>query len=152
MATYPLEALKDVTIGKLAWLSGVWRGRTGAGNDPIEEHWSEPMAGSMVGMFRLVQEGKVEFYELITIEEEPDALVLRIKHFYPDMKGWEEKDESVAFHLCALSEGEAVFFKRNSEKPTWIVYRRADPQHLLFYFDHEGVERKLEDDFLYTRV
>lgn len=152
MSSYPLESLSGVTVGQLAWLAGTWRGKTGAGADPIEEHWTEPLARTMVGMFRWVREGKLWFYEILSIEEEPDGLIFRIKHYDAGMKGWEAKDEAVTFHLTLLTENEAVFAKRNAEKSLWMVYRRVDPSTLLAFFQRPDVERKPEDDFTYTRV
>jgi len=51
----------------------------------------------MLGMYRLVKDGKPVFYELVTISEEKGSLVIRLKHFNPDLTGWEEKDKSQSF-------------------------------------------------------
>lgn len=64
-----------------------------------EESWLPPAAGRMVGVFRLVRGDSVQFYELVSLVEEEGSLVLRLKHFEPDLAGWEEKDESVDFPL-----------------------------------------------------
>lgn len=48
-------------------------------------------------MFKLVWEGKVALYELLTIVAKDDSLVLRLKHLDGSLKGWEEKDESQEF-------------------------------------------------------
>ncbi len=53
----------------------------------------------MVGVFRLVRDGSVQFYELVILVEEDGSLVLRLKHFGPDLAGWEPKDETVDFPL-----------------------------------------------------
>jgi len=151
MANYPLDALSGITVGQIAWLAGSWKGRTGAGGDPVEEHWTEPLARTMVGMFRWIREGNVWFYELISIEEEPDGLICRIKHYNPGMKAWEDKDDAVTFHLSALTESEAIFTKRNAEKSLWMIYRRVDPDTLVSFFERPDSERKPEDDFVYTR-
>jgi HEAT repeat protein len=117
----------------------------------IYEQWSVPSAGMMIGTFRWVRGGKVWFYELCTVETEAESLVFRIKHFYPGMKGWEEKDEAVTFDLVSLGAGEAAFFKRGGKEPKWMVYRRVDPGTLVSWFEGEEGTHKEEDEFRYIR-
>jgi hypothetical protein len=85
------------TVADLAWLAGRWTGEGLGGR--IEETWSPPDAGSMVGYFRLVKDGKPVFYEIMTILEVEGSLQLRLKHVNPDMTGWEEKNDFVTFRL-----------------------------------------------------
>lgn len=105
------------TIDDVAWLAGSWafEGLGGTG----DEMWTEPAGGSMLGLFRLLQDGKPAFYELGTLDEVDGSLVLRIKHFNPDMSGWEEKAETVDFPLVAMSPEELAFegltFRRQGE-------------------------------------
>jgi hypothetical protein len=133
----------------LAWLSGIWLGdRAG---DVIEEHWSTPAGGAIMGMFRWLHAGQVRFYELMTLEPEDGALILRIKHFHPGLKGWEEKDESVTLVLVALPPGAAVFTKRDSPAPRWLIYRRPDPDTLVATFETEESTPAEGEAFLYTR-
>ena len=102
------------TIADMAWLAGHWTGDALGGVS--EEIWSAPQGGSMMGMYRLIRNGKPVFYELCTIVEENGSLVLRLKHFHPDLKGWEEKDKTVDFPLVALGKG-AVHFEAMSFHP-----------------------------------
>lgn len=88
----PAASMADV-----AWLAGRWVGE-GLGA-AVEEVWLPPAGGDMVGVFRLVRTGSPRFYELVTLVEEEGSLVLRLKHFGPDLVGWEAKDESVSFPL-----------------------------------------------------
>lgn len=88
------------TLAEMAWLTGSWQGE-GLGG-VVEEIWSPPSAGAMVGAFRLVRNGTTAFYELMTLVEHEGSLVLRLKHFNPDLTGWEEKDETVEFPLVGV--------------------------------------------------
>jgi hypothetical protein len=63
----------------------------------------------MIGMYRLVRDGKPVFYELLTLVEEGGSLTLRLKHFNPDLTGWEEKQKTVDFPLVALGKGIVQF-------------------------------------------
>jgi hypothetical protein len=99
----PRATLQDMT-----WFAGHW---TGAGlGGMCEEMWSEPAAGAMMGMFRLVKEGKVVFYEFLTLVEHEGSLLLKLKHFNPDLSGWEEKADFVKFRLLKV-EPEAAYFE-----------------------------------------
>ena len=89
------------TLKELAWLAGRW---TGPGLGGVcEETWSEPAGGAMLGMFRLLRDGKPVFYELLTFVEQGGSLLLRLKHFNPDLTGWEEKADSISFRLLKLA-------------------------------------------------
>jgi len=148
MSKYPKQPLEAARASDLAWMAGAWRGRRGA--DAVEEHWSGPEGESLMGMFRWLRDGQARFFELLTIEAEGAGLRLRIKHFHPGLRGWEEKDEAVSFDLVQLGEGEAVFFERSEVKVQWMVYRRRG-EELVTYFEPEAREHMPEEEFVYQR-
>jgi hypothetical protein len=102
------EPPPPATLADIAWLAGHWRG-TGLGG-LVEEMWSEPLGGSMVGWFRLARDGAPVFYEIQLLTETAGTLMLRVKHFGTDFAGWEEKGESVDFPLVA-KEARAMHFE-----------------------------------------
>lgn len=106
-----------VSIDDISWISGHWTGDALGGQ--FEETWNPPMGGEMLGMFKLVQGGKVAFYELLTIVPSGDSYVLRLKHFSKGLVGWEEKDKSVEFPLISASptaiEFNGLKFTRDSK-------------------------------------
>lgn len=109
---------KKAKVTDLAWLEGAWVGR-GLGGE-AEEAYSAPLAGTIVGYFRFVKDGKPVFYEIVTLVEDKGGVILRLKHFHPDLVGWEEKDKSQEFPLIAL-EGQTAYFdgmtmKRDGDK------------------------------------
>ena len=77
------------SIGDAAWLTGRWVGE-GLGGQ-VEESWSAAHDGQMLGYFSLVRNGAPVFHELMMLDEQPDGLRLRVKHFNPDFTGWEDK-------------------------------------------------------------
>jgi hypothetical protein len=82
----------------------------------MDEVWSEPAGGAMVGYFRLVRDGKPVFYEIMTLLESENSVEMRLKHVNPDMTGWEEKAGYVTFRLVRQDATGAYFegltFKR----------------------------------------
>lgn len=124
-ASSPPAAISDV-----AWLAGHWVAAALGGE--AEEIWSAPKAGSMMGMYRLVRNGKVAFYELQTLVQENGSLVLRLKHFNADLTGWEEKQKTVDFRLVSMGEGvlqfEGMTFQREGDTKltVYLAIKRKD--------------------------
>ena len=109
-----LRTLKDASsaptakISDVAFLAGHWIGE-GLGAC-AEEIMAPPAGGQIMGMFRQMKpDGGLMFYEFYTIAEEGGSLILKIKHFNPDLTGWEEKAETVNFPLVAI-EGTTAYF------------------------------------------
>lgn len=98
----PKAKLSDV-----AWIQGSWEGEAFGGQ--VQEVWSPPLGDSMMCAFKLVVDGKVQFYELIQIRAENESLILRLKHFHGDLKAWETKEETVDFPLVKV-EKDIVYF------------------------------------------
>lgn len=101
------EASPPATIDEMAWLAGAWSG-SGLGGEN-EEIWSAPRHGVMMGMYRMLKDEQPAFYEFLTLGETDGSLALRLKHFHPDMRGWEKRDESLAFPLVAIRDGRLYF-------------------------------------------
>ncbi len=101
-------------LENIAWIAGTWHGEAFGGI--TEEIWSEPSGGSMMATFKLIVDEKVQFYEIEVIREIEDSLILQIKHFGSDLKGWETKDETVDFPLREITENKVVFEGMTFEK------------------------------------
>ncbi|MDH4349427.1 MAG: DUF6265 family protein [Gemmatimonadota bacterium] len=133
----------QATLADMAWLAGHWVGPALGGE--AEEIWSPPKAGAMMGMYRLVRDGKPVFYEFQTLVEVSGSLVLRLKHFNPDLVGWEEKQKSVEFPLVGLGEGIVQF--------EGMSFHREGDAKLTVYLAIEGKDGAVhEETFSYTRA
>jgi len=96
------------TIADLTLLVGHWKG--GFLGSTAEEIWLPPAGGSMFGAARLYKDTEVVFYEIMIAIEEEGSVSLKLKHFHPDLKGWEEKNETVTFRLVKAS-GNTIWFE-----------------------------------------
>jgi len=132
METLSTQPLENAYIEGLAWLEGSWAGRING--DHVEEIWTSATADAMMGMFRLVAEGKLRFYEFIVMVQKGKTIEMRIKHFDPDLNGWEEKEESSVFFLTELKKRQAVFFQGSENKPLWLIYESENASKLRIYF------------------
>lgn len=95
------------TVDDVAWLAGRWHGEAFGGT--FEETWNPPSGGTMVGMFKLLHDGRPGMYELMRIAEIDGRVTLEVKHFSADFTAWEERDETVRFPLLEARDGYAAF-------------------------------------------
>jgi hypothetical protein len=107
MALAPAAGENTHSVDELSWIAGHWRGE-GLGGE-CEEIWSAPSAGTMMGTFRLMKDGDIVFYEFMVLTREADGIVMKLKHFTPELSGWEEKDDMVRFPLESLEPNRASF-------------------------------------------
>ena len=133
------ETRPAATLEDASWLVGSWTG-TGFGQN-FEEVWNPPSAGSMVGMFKLMNDEGVSFYEILLLTVEDETLSLKVKHFNADFTAWEEKADYVNFRLVAMEDdalhfGGISFYRRDADTiDGYIVMRNGDSvtEHHLAY-------------------
>jgi len=117
------------TVDDLAWLAGSWSGEAFGGT--FEETWNPPSGGTMVGLFKLMRDGRPEMYELMRIADVDGRVVLEVKHFSADFTAWEEKDEAVRFPLVDARDGYAAFdglvFERQDDGSIRAALAMKDP-------------------------
>lgn len=135
------------SIEDMSWLTGRWAGAHQA--DAIEETWSAPASGAMMGMFRAIRNGTPRFYELITLDGEDAGLVCRFKHFDRDLTSWEEKDAPLTLDLVELGPSGAVFLRRGARR--WMTYRREGAGRITVFFETEGETHDPEEEYRFER-
>ena len=114
------------TLDDLAWMAGHWGGDGFGGQ--VEETWSAPLGDTILGMFRLVQDGATRVIEFETITAEADGIVLRFKHFDPQLETRE--DQPITMRLIQAAGTEAVF-----ESPTRI---EGHPRRIIYSASPDG--------------
>ena len=124
------------------WLAGHWKGEAFGGI--TEELWTPPLGNSMMGSFKLMVDEQVSFYEIMVISEEAGSLVLRLKHFHGDLKGWEEKDETHDFKLVKVTPLK-VFFEG-------FTLEKISKDEINIYVVIEDAGKEQEMKFPYQRV
>jgi hypothetical protein len=128
-------------VENIAWIAGNWYGEALGGH--AEEHWSEPSAKSMMGSFKFVANDRVSFYEIMIIREINSSLLLQLKHFRSDLKGWEHKDDTVDFNLLELTKNKAVF--------DGITFERVTDHEMNVYLDLEENRKSETVKFNYKK-
>ncbi len=98
----------------------------------------------MMGMYRLIREGKPVLYEMMWFLETNSSLVLRLKHFNPDLTAWEEKGKTVDFPFVAKIEGAMHF--------DGITYRPEGSNAVTVFLAIRHKDGSFaEEEFSYTR-
>lgn len=95
--SYENSTTVNFNIDDYSWLAGHWIGDGFGGVS--EEVWAPPADGTMMGMYRHIKDEKLVFYEFLLLDKEG----LRLKHFNPDLKGWETRDEFVTFPMVEFT-------------------------------------------------
>lgn len=72
-ATVAAPAAGDALL-ELGWLAGAWVGKNDAG-EIVEELWTAPSGGTMIGSGRSTKDGKTTFFEHLRIEARGGAIV-----------------------------------------------------------------------------
>ncbi|MCB0654971.1 MAG: hypothetical protein KDC57_02480 [Saprospiraceae bacterium] len=125
----------------VSWIAGHWRGEAFGGI--TEEIWSPPLGGSMMCAFKLVVNGEVSFYEICTITEEKNSLILRLKHFDGHLIGWEEKAETIEFKLVKVTPDKVYFDD--------FTFERISDHEMNIYVVIESQGKKEEVKFNYQQ-
>ena len=141
------------SIGELAFLTGSWvadwNGNT------LEEHFSIPAGGTMVGMFRWRSGEDTAMTEHIVLEEQDDGVHYLLRHFDPGSTPWaDEADGPRDFRLDDLDAGRAVFVNENDTFPARLIYHRTTPDTLTVHLEGRGddSDRNMTFDFRSTSM
>lgn len=108
----------DTQLSPVGWLAGSWAADNGA--TITEEHWTQPFAGTMLGMNRTVAGGKTVFFEYLRIEKTPDGII-----YWASPKG---RAPATPFKLIERGDQRAVFENPDHDFPQRIVYERNGDQ------------------------
>ncbi|MDO7170681.1 DUF6265 family protein [Mariniflexile sp. AS56] len=119
------ELVLEPTVKNIAWISGNWKGEAFGGL--TEENWSAPSGDSMMATFKLIVNDKVAFYEIEIIREVNKTLILQLKHFNNDLKGWETKDETIDFPLKEITANKVVF--------EGMIFEKINTNEMNIYVD-----------------
>lgn len=132
LSCFPLAFSQSVatntksTITDLAWMSGGWRSAPG-GRAQIEEFWTAPAGGSMMGMSRTIAGDKMVEFEFLRLEQRADGI-----YYVASPKG---RCPATDFRLTNLSGQEATFENPQHDFPKRIIYRKNSDGSLVASID-----------------
>lgn len=103
------------TIEDIAWLADTWTGTRNTSS--IEERWSPPKGGAMLGISRTIRGERMTGFEYLRIVERDNGLV------YVAQPGGNAPTE---FILTELADRRAVFVNPRHDYPQRIVYHLSN--------------------------
>ena len=133
----PAAEVRTATLAQVAWIAGDWQGEMGP-ETLSQEVWAAPAGDCMMGMWRLVIDGKVKLFESLSITQEASGPVLRLRHFGRDGVGWEERDKPLTLQLAEVGDGVAAFAGPGRSGPLRIVYRRTGDDTMSVAVEKDG--------------
>jgi hypothetical protein len=143
--TYKLddsESRVPGTLDDVAWIVGSWAGEAFGGT--FEETWNPASLGTMVGMFKVMGDGEISFYELMLLAEEEGSLSLKVKHFSADFAAWEDKEDYLNFRLVKVEDA-AVHF-------SGLSFYRINDDEMHSYLTFRDGDSVREEKLVYRRV
>lgn len=120
-----LPAPAEAEIDAMAWLAGAWVGAMRQAS--IEERWSPPLGGAMLGVSRTVSRGSMVAFEYLRVVERDGGLV------YVAQPGGAPPTE---FVLTELASARAVFENPRHDYPQRIVYELSAEGRLTASIAH----------------
>src|ERR1700704_2904732 len=108
------------TLADVAFMSGCWRGQLEDGW--IEERYSPPSGGMMLGTSHTLGGQKTKYYEFIEIAERDGEV---------EMTPLPAGKKSVSFRLTRLEGKRAVFENLEHDFPKRIIYQLKDDGSML---------------------
>ena len=122
-------------LEQLAWLAGSWTG--GQGDTVIEEFWTTPAGGLMVGLHRDLRPGRRAFFEFLRIVEEKGQI-----SYYAMPAG---RSPATIFPLLSMSNRRVVFENPDHDFPQRIIYwLDGDMLHARIEGTEDGETRGME--------
>lgn len=130
------------TLQDVSWIKGSWKGKALGGI--VEEVWTPPLGNSMMCTFKLVVNGRVQFYEFITISEEKETLIMKLKHFDNNLHGWEKKEETVDFKLVKVTPNKVYF--------DGFTFEKVSESEMIIYVIFKQKTKNVPATFKYKKV
>jgi hypothetical protein len=128
-------------IDRVAWLQGCWE--MTSGNRVVEEAWTRPRGGIMLGVGRTTRDGTLVEYETVLLRQDGDTLAYEA---HPSGQ------PSATFTAREASDSKVVFENAAHDFPQRVGYERTGAEQLLAWVEGSinGRERRIE--FAYRRV
>lgn len=130
---------------ELGWLAGCWEQRSAASALVIEEFWTEPRGGTLLGLSRTTRDGVFAGFEFMRIFERDGALI------FAAQPSGRAPTEFVAAPTAA-NEREIVFENAGNDFPQRVRYRAVGTDSLLARIEGTSNGQDAAVDFPYGRA
>jgi hypothetical protein len=129
-----------ITANDFEFMSGSWQ--SGSVARVVEEHWTLPKGGTLLGMSRTVAGGKTSAFEFPRLEETRDGV---------DYVAQPGGRPPTRFRCTSVENRKAVFENPQHDFPTKIVYERVDDELIATVSGPENPREKPQQ-FRFSRA
>lgn len=129
-------------VGDFAFAAGCWQAVSG--DTTMEEQWSRPAGGVMLGTARVLSGGKTVFTEFVEVREKPEGLVMTVALGIGK--------PSTSFTRIDSSKDEVVFENKGHDFPQRVRYRNEGKDALHARVEGTQKGQAKSEDFPYRRV
>ncbi len=136
-----LAMQSDTGTGRLTWMTGCWVQTRGS--RVVEEQWTSPRGGSMLGTSRTITDGRLTEFEFVLLKEANGTLVYEA---HPSGQA------GASFAAADVADGRVVFENTTHDFPQRIGYEKQGPDMLAAWIEGRAGERTRRIDFAYTRT
>lgn len=137
--THGQQEAQAFKIKDVAWMAGDWQTPPG-GRRQVDEHWTAPAGGAMMGVSRTVTGDKMTEFEYLRIVERADG-VFYIAHPNARTPGTE-------FKLTKATADQAIFENPQHDFPKRILYEKNPDGSLTASIDGGEGTRGLSFPYL----
>lgn len=132
----------DIRIQSLAWLAGCW---AAVGAEPGSvEHWLPPAGGTMLGVARVVRDGRTRGFEFLRISETEDGSLTLV--------AMPSGQAPAAFALESIGAEQVAFYNPEHDFPQRIIYQRLNQDELLGRIEGDADDGLQQINFPMTRI
>ncbi len=119
------------SIEDLDWMTGNWAGDLGP--NQLEENWVAPEGGSIAALVRMTGNGDTSMFEMITIEESGESLVLHIQQFDAGFEARTEMPQEM--ELVEIGERSVQFEAVSEGGMSSLGYSRPEPDTFMIHIE-----------------
>ena len=144
------QSAKAGSVADVQFIKGQWKATQPDGRT-IEGSWLAPVGENMVGMMRMMKDGKVTMYEMLAYENSDQGFVSLVKHFKPGLTGHEEKDKQDRYKFLEASKDKA-YFEKEGEALRILYEKRSENQFVIARGNQENGKWVYKDLFVFNQV
>lgn len=134
----------------LGWMAGCWQMTNG--KSVTDEQWMKPSGGMMLGISRMVKDGKASFFENMRFVEKDGSLFFVAR---PSMAKSDTffKFKSASFSVKTSAKFEQWTFENpEHDFPQRVIYRNAGKNEMFARIEGKINGKDEGEDFRYKRV
>ena len=138
---WPAPADAQATIDRVAWMQGCWQLTNG--DRIVEENWTSPKAGAMLGAGRTIRAGKLVVHEFVLLAERDGRLAYQA---HPSGQ------LSTTFMSKEIDATSIVFEDPTHDFPQRVGYRRVAADRMLAWTEGTVSGKLRRQEFPLQRI